>query len=195
MRAVMVAMILLLALPVLAAVEEPSAEAHHAEPRTFLGIPVWIVKLVNMALFFGFLGWLIVGPVKKVLHDRRERIRQQLAEARERNTRADGMAEEIRERLRKLEEEVAMILRRAEEEGERQKQQLMAAANEDAEKILRSARGEVDARVKAARKELTEYAGELAAQRAHRLLAESLTETDRRKLFEESLTALPEERS
>lgn len=205
MRALLLAMSLLLPLPILAAQDVPPGEAAHGQEtahageahhqRTYFGIPGWILKLVNMVLFFGFLAWLVVGPIKNILRERRERIRQQLAEARERDARADRMAEEIRERLRKLEDEVAMILRRAEQEGERQKQQLMAAANDDAEKILRSARSEVEARVKLARKELTEYAGELAAQRAHRLLEQSLNEADRRKLFEESLAALPEERS
>jgi len=209
LRALAIAMGLLMLSPVLFAVEEtppgdathgaaqpahPEGQAHHQEPP-FLGIPRWILKMVNMLLFFGFLAWLLVGPVKKAFRERAETIRQRLAEARERDAKADQMASDIAARLSKLEGEVGAILKRAQEEGERQKQELIAAANEESEKILRSARGEVEARIRLARKELTDYAGELAAQRAHQLLQQSLTDADRRKLFEESLTSIPEDRS
>ena len=173
-------------------------EAHgegHAPSKTYFGIPGWILKLINMILFFGLLIFLLRGPVGNAIRGRGSAIQQQLAEARERRQKADQLAEEIRGRLSRLEGDVATILKRAEEEGERQKQELIAAANEEAEKILRSARSEVDARVKQARKELTDYAGELAAQRAQQILAESLTEGDRRKLFDESVRNITEKSS
>ena len=173
---------------------EPHGEHHQAE-RTYFGIPGWILKLVNMFLFIGLLVWLLRKPIKSAFQARGERIRADLAEARERREKSDRMAAEIQGRLDKIEDEVAMILRRAEEEGERQKQELIAAANEEAEKIVRAARNEVDARVKLARKELTDYAGELAAQRAHQILRDTMTETDQKKIFDESLEAVARERS
>ena len=42
-------------------------EAHgegHEAPKTYFGIPGWILKLANMLVFLGLLGWLIGGPVK-----------------------------------------------------------------------------------------------------------------------------------
>lgn len=173
---------------------EPHGEEHQAE-RTYFGIPGWILKFINLLLFIGLLVWLLRKPMKRALQGRGERIRAELAEARERREKSDRMAEEIQSRLDKLEDEVALILGRAEEEGERQKQELIAAANEEAERILRNARNEVDARVKLARKELTDYAGELAAQRAHQILRESMTEGDQRKIFEQSLDDVAGERS
>lgn len=167
----------------------------HATPKTYFGIPGWILKLLNMILFVGLLVYLLRAPIKNAIRSRGEGIRQQQAEARERREKADRLAEEIRGRLNRLEGEVATILKRAEEEGERQKQELIAAANDEAEKILRAARSEVDARVKLARKELTDYAGELAAQRAQQILEDSLTEGDRRKLFDESLQSIAEKSS
>lgn len=168
------------------------AAAHHDD--SFLGMPGWVAKLINMLLFFGFLYWLVRGPVKSALAGRKERIRQELQEARDRREKSDHMADEIQARLKRLEGEVEMILKRAAEEGERQKQELIAAGNEEAEKILRSARNEVDSRVKQARKELKEYAGELATERAARLVEQSLTEEDRKRLFEEGLGTLAEDR-
>ena len=47
----------------------------------------------------------------------------------------------------------------------------------------------------AAKQELTAYAGELATRRAHQILRESMTDQDRKKLFEESLDQIGEKRS
>jgi F0F1-type ATP synthase membrane subunit b/b' len=64
---------------------------------------------------------------------------------------------------------------------------MIAAAEAEAKKILASARGEVDNRIKNARHELTEYAGQLASERAEQILREKTTDADRQKLFNESL--------
>ncbi|MGZ8797484.1 MAG: hypothetical protein ACXW2F_09070, partial [Thermoanaerobaculia bacterium] len=79
-----------------------------------------------------------------------------------------------------------------EAEGQRQRQELIAAAEAEAAKILQAARNEVDNRLKSARRELTEYAGQLATERAESILRETITESDQRKLFEESLRQVGE---
>ena len=44
----------------------------HEAPKTYFGIPGWILKLANMLLFLGVLGWFLGGPIKKALIDRRD---------------------------------------------------------------------------------------------------------------------------
>ena len=65
----------------------------------------------------------------------------------------------------------------------------------EAQKILQSARNEVDNRLKRARHELTEYAGELATQRAAQILREKVNDSDRERLFDESVREVAEARS
>ncbi len=159
----------------------------HQGPK-FLGLPSWIWKLANMIAFIAFLVWLIGGPVKRGLAARHEQIRREAAEAKERRAKADQMAADIQTRLSQLEEEVRLIRERAQTEGERQKQELIAAAEAEAQKILQSARSEVDNRLKHARHELTEYAGQLASERAEQLLRDKITDADKQKLFRQSLS-------
>lgn len=166
----------------------------HAE-KTYFGIPGWILKLANMVLFLGVLGYFVAGPVKKAFRDRNESIRREAEEARERRTKADQMASAIQARLTAIEAEVRAIHERAQAEGERQKRELMAAAEAEAQKILNQARTEVDNRLKHARHELTEYAGQLAAERAEAILREKITSADQSKLFEESVRELGEVRA
>ncbi|MDP9360492.1 MAG: ATP synthase F0 subunit B [Acidobacteriota bacterium] len=167
----------------------------HGAPKTYFGIPGWILKLVNMLLFLGVLGWLIGGPAKKALAERRLQIQAEAEEARSRRAKADQLATDIQARLTQIENDVLAIHERAQAEGERQKRELIAAAEAEAQKILQSARNEVENRLKHARHELTEYAGELATQRAEQILREKVTDQDRKRLFEESVREVAEARS
>jgi F-type H+-transporting ATPase subunit b len=154
-----------------------------------------MLKLVNMLLFLGLLGWALGGPIKKALTERRAQIQADAEEARARRAKADQLAADIQARLTQIENDVRGIHERAEAEGEKQKRELIAAAEAEAQKILQSARNEVDNRLKRARHELTEYAGELATQRAEQILREKVTDKDRERLFEDSIRDVAEARS
>ncbi|HEX2121327.1 MAG TPA: F0F1 ATP synthase subunit B [Thermoanaerobaculia bacterium] len=173
---------------------ESHGAAGHA-PETYFGIPGWILKLLNMILFLGVLIYFVRGPLQKAMADRKESIRRAAEEAKERRTRADQMASDIQARLTAIEQEVRAIHERAQAEGERQKRELIAAGEAEAAKILQTARNEVDNRLKHARHELTEYAGELAAERAEQILRDKINEDDQRRLFQESLRQVSEVRS
>jgi len=173
-------------------------EAHggeHEAPKTYFGIPGWLLKLANMILFLAVLGFVLGGPVKKALATRRVEIQTAAEEARARRAKADQLASDIQARLTQIEKDVNAIHQRAQVEGEKQKQELIAAAEAEAQKILQSARNEVDNRLKRARQELTEYAGQLASQRAEQILREQVTDKDRERLFEDSVRDVAEARS
>lgn len=182
-----------------AAHEKVHPNEEHGEgkeaPKTYFGIPGWILKIVNMILFIGFLVWFAGGPVKTALANRSEEIRKAAAEAKERRAKADSLAADIQKRLSQIEADVKAIHERAEQEGERQKRELIAAAEVEAQKILTAAKNEVDNRLKYARHELTEYAGELTAERAEAILAQNINGEDQKKLFRESLSEVGEVRS
>lgn len=210
-RLILIAILLLTATYAFAQAESPNAVAHGTEkqahavahpdeahgehgeaPKTYFGIPAWILKLLNMIVFFGILGYFIVKAAKPALAARSEEIRRDAEQAAERRQRADQMAADIQARLTQIEQDVRAIHDRAEAEGKRQRQELMAAAEAEAAKIVQAARNEVDNRLKHARHELTEYAGQLASERAEAILRETITEADQRKLFEESLRQVGE---
>lgn len=171
--------------------EKAPTESHE---KTYFGIPGWILKFVNMILFAGFLVYILRGPVKNAFAARGEAIRKAREEAVERRARADAMAIEIQSRLGRIEQEVQAIRERALADGERQKRELLAAAEAEAAKILLAARNEVENRLKSARQELTEYAGQLASERAEALLREKITDSDKTKLFRDSLAQIGETR-
>jgi F-type H+-transporting ATPase subunit b len=169
-----------------------AAAAEHHEDVYFGFIPGYVLKFINIVLFVGALVWVIKGPAMAAFAARTEEIKRQAVEARERREKAESLASDIQARLTQIEAEVVAIRQRAEAEGERQRKDLIASAEAEAAKILQAARNEVDNRLKFARKELTEYAGELAAERAEAILREKITTEDQRKLFSDSLTQVGE---
>ncbi len=189
--------ILVVALPLLAVAAEgghaeaAGGEGAHAE-KTYFGIPAWVLKLVNLVVFLGLLIWVLKGPIASAFKARGEQISAELAEARERNAKADRLALDIQARLDQIQGDVAAIVERAKVDGEKQKVEIIEAARVEAEKILAPALGEVDSRIKQARKELTDYAGQLAADKTHEILASSMTESDRKRVFAESVKAIEE---
>lgn len=183
-----------------AAAEKVHGEQGHGEagthaPKKIWIFPAWLVKLANMLLFLGALIYFVRVPVKTAMRERSEAIRRAAEEAKERRIKADQMASDIQARLTAIESEVRAIHERAQAEGERQKRDLITAAEAEAAKILQAARNEVDSRLKHARHELTEFAGQLAAERAEQILREKINEDDQRRLFQESLRQVSEVRS
>jgi F-type H+-transporting ATPase subunit b len=164
-----------------------ASEGGEHAPATYFGIPSWILKTANMLLFIGVLAYFVGGPVKKAFAERTAAIRAASVEAAERREKADRMAGEIQARLAAIEAEVRAIHERAATEGERQKRELVAAAEVESQKMLATARNEVENRLKHARTELTEFAGQLASERAEAILRETITEQDQKNLFQESL--------
>lgn len=213
-KILLVLLLLVVALPILAQEQkQPNAVAHGAEKAAaqaahpgedvggphegpkFLGLPAWIWKLLNMLLFIGLLVWLLGGPAKKFFADRHGQIRSAADEAKARRAKADQLASDIQARLTQIEADVQAIHERAEAEGERQRRELTEAAKAEAQRILATARAEVDSRLKHARHELTEYAGELAAQRAEQIVRDKITEADQKRIFDESVKEVAEVRS
>lgn len=175
------------------AAEEVHGEGADHEEEVYFGfVPGWLLKAVNMILFIGLLVWLLKGPIGNAFAARSAEIRAAAEQARERREKADRLASDIQARLTQIEAEVVAIRERAESEGERQRKELIAAAEAEAARILQAARNEVENRLKFARKELTEYAGELAATRAEQILRDKITSEDQRKLFRDSLNQVGE---
>jgi F-type H+-transporting ATPase subunit b len=69
---------------------------------------------------------------------------------------------EIESRLSRLDDEINQMRARSEKEAAVEEERIKAAAAEDARRIIESAGQEIEAATKAARRELTAYAADLA---------------------------------
>lgn len=162
--------------------------AHGA--ATFLGVPLWIWQVVNLALFLGLLVWALRKPVATFFGTRREGVEKALKKAEEDRAKAAALLAEVDARVARLDTELAEIGTRARREAEEDQAALLREADSEAVKIVERARAEMDSRVRAARKELTAYAGDLAVEIARDILSRNVTTEDESRLRQEGIDAL-----
>jgi F-type H+-transporting ATPase subunit b len=97
-----------------------------------------------------------------MFRDRSAAIQKAMQEAQKASEEARRRLAEIESRLMKLDVEIGMMRDSAEKEGAVEEARIQASAEEDARKIVASAEQEIAAAAKAARRQLTAYAADLA---------------------------------
>jgi F-type H+-transporting ATPase subunit b len=122
----------------------------------------WLCMLLN----FVIIAWVIVWAGHRYLsgafRDRTAAIQKAMREAQKASEEARRKLAEIEARLQRLDVEIAMMRDAAEREAAVEEARIKAAAEEDGRKIVTAAEQEIAAATKAARRQLTAYAADLA---------------------------------
>ena len=122
--------------------------------------------LLCVLLNFAVIAWILLWVSRKYLpgafRARTAAIQKAMQEAQKASEQARRRLAEIESRLMKLDVEIGMMRDTAEKEAAAEEARIQAAAQEDARKMLESAQLEIAAALKAARRELTAYAADLA---------------------------------
>jgi F-type H+-transporting ATPase subunit b len=122
----------------------------------------WLSIVLNFAVIAIVIIWAGRKFLPGIFRDRTAAIQKAMLEAQKASEEARGKLAEIESRLAKLDEEIARMRDAAEKEGAAEVARIEAAAQEDARKIVASAEQEVAAAIKAARRQLTAHAADLA---------------------------------
>jgi F-type H+-transporting ATPase subunit b len=122
----------------------------------------WLCVILNFAVIGIVLlqvGW---KHLPGAFRNRSASIQRSMQEAQKASEEARRKLAEIESRLMKLDVEIGRMRDSAEAEAAAEEVRIKAAAEEDARKIIESAEQEIAAAAKAARRELTAYAADLA---------------------------------
>ncbi len=160
----------------------------------FLGIPLWIWQLANLILFLGVLLYFVARPIAAMFRNRQLEVEERLKEAKALRAEAARLEADVHERMARLDVEIAEIRSRAIAEGEAERAALAERADREVERARREAEAEIGRRLAAAKLELKRTAADLTASTARELLSAQITDDDRRRLLEESVTRLGDER-
>jgi F0F1-type ATP synthase membrane subunit b/b' len=167
------------------------AEEHAA---TFLGLPLWLWQLVNLAGFLAVMLYFIARPLAAMFRNRQLAVEERLREAKELRAEAARLGAEVHERMARLDQEIAEIRARGVAEGEAERTALSEKGDREVERVRREAEEEIGRRLAAARLELRKVAADLTAGAAREMLAGEITDEDRRRLLEEGVALLAEDR-
>jgi F-type H+-transporting ATPase subunit b len=128
----------------------------------------WLSMALNFAVIAGVIIWAGRKYLPGLFRDRTTAIQKAMQEAQKASEEARRKLAEIESRLMKLDVEIGMMRDSAEKEGAAEEARIQASAQEDARKIVVSAQQEIAAAAKAARRQLTAHAADLAVGLAQR---------------------------
>jgi F-type H+-transporting ATPase subunit b len=149
-------------------------------------------KVVNFAVLFGGLTYILYKPLRNFLTKRSRDIRAALDEARGARREAEQKLEEAQRRIAALEDEVTGMKREAELKGLKEQAKIKALAEKEAIRIRTFAQQEIDLQLKAGIQELKEYTAEIAASLAEARMKDKITEEGQSKLIDKSIERLAE---
>jgi F-type H+-transporting ATPase subunit b len=122
----------------------------------------WLAVLLNFVVVAAVLGWAARKYLPGMFRDRTLSIQRAMEEARRASVDANRRLGEIESRLARLGDEIDAMKAAGEKDMAAEEARIKAAAEEDARKIVESAGQEIAAAAKAARRDLTAYAADLA---------------------------------
>jgi F0F1-type ATP synthase membrane subunit b/b' len=176
------------ALPLSLATQE--AEEHAS---TFLGLPLWLWQLLNLAAFLAVLLYFVARPLAAMFRNRQLAVEERIREAKALRAESARLEAEVHERMARLDQEIAEIRARGLAEGEAERAALSEKADREVERVRREAEEEIGRRLAAAKQELRKAAADLTAGAARDMLTAQITEEDRGRLLEEGVARLAED--
>jgi F-type H+-transporting ATPase subunit b len=176
---------------ILAAVAGPLGQAAPLAQGEENGLVInwfWIVVSSLNFLFFLFLVTRIgIGPIQRVLDERRARIEQGLKDAEEARKQRERADEEHRAALAEARREAAEIITRAQKVADESAAQLIQTARSESERIVERGRSEVGAEKDRAIAEIRAEVADLAIQAAEKVVGESMDGERQRALVQQFL--------
>ena len=151
----------------------------------------WLAVLLNFVVMAGVLGWAGRKYLPGMFRERTAAIQRAMEEARRASEEANRRLGEIESRLSKLGDEMAAMRAVGEKDVAQEEARIRAAAEEDGRKIVESAEQEIAAAAKAARRDLTAYAADLAIGLAKKQIhVDAGTDASLVRIFADKLTGV-----
>jgi F-type H+-transporting ATPase subunit b len=137
----------------------------------------WVFFLINFGIIAGLIVMLMKSKLPGWFRSQTEIIQQSLEEARHSSEEARSRLTEIEARLARIDAEISEMRASAESEAKVEEQRILAAAEADKQHIIAAAEQEIAAAARLARRDLKQYAAELAVDVAeHRIQVDAQTD-------------------
>jgi F-type H+-transporting ATPase subunit b len=148
----------------------------------------WILVSAANFLFFLFVLYrLALGPLSKLLDERRARIEQGLTDAEQARRDRERAEQERTAALAEARKEANDILARAQRVAQETRDRDIAATKQELERLRERAAGEIEAEKQRAVTDLRAEVADLALAAAGKVVGETMTDDRQRRLVEEFL--------
>jgi F-type H+-transporting ATPase subunit b len=157
----------------------------------------WVlVATFNFVLFLALLYVFALGPVSKMLAERRKRVEQGLKDAEQARRDRESAEQERLAALAQARAEANQIIDRAQKVAQETREADIAATREELERMRVRSTADIEAEKQRAIADLRAEVADLALAAAGKVVGESMNDARQRRLVEEFLreTAVPAER-
>lgn len=175
-------------------------QTHEAQASTESEAPhgqTWvqtIAKVVNFAILGGVLVYFLKTPISAYLVSRSTQIRQDLVTAAEMRSTASAQLAEIDRKLQALPAELEKLRAQGAQDVKAEQARIAQAAAAERERLIAQTHREIDARLRMARRQLTEHAADLAIKIAAERIKRTITPDDQIRLVDRYAAQLREAR-
>ncbi len=146
-------------------------------------------SLLAISVFFLFLvmSYLLFNPARKLLQDRQNKIRDDIATAAGDKEDAAKLKAEYEERLKNVEKETEVILSDARQKALKNEAKIIGDAKEEAARIIARANVEAELEKKRVADEMKQEMVSIAAMMASKVVAANIDTTIQQSLVDETL--------
>ncbi|MCM1461016.1 MAG: F0F1 ATP synthase subunit B [Bacteroides sp.] len=138
-------------------------------------------------LLFIFLSYILIDPVRKVLEDRREKIKNDVESAASDRAEAAKLKAEYDARIKKADDEAGEILSAARKKAVKNEENIIADANAEAARIISRANQEAELEKSKVKDEVRQEIISVATAMAGKFVAGSMDEGKQAALIDETL--------
>jgi F-type H+-transporting ATPase subunit b len=131
----------------------------------------WVSTLLNFAVIAGLIIFAMKSSLPKMFRERTSAIQRGIEEARKASADSAAKLQDIEARLSKLDQDIASMKIQAEQDADAEDRRLRAATEEEKNKILQTAEQEITSASNMARRDLKQYAAELAVALAEKRIS------------------------
>ena len=153
-----------------------------------------IAKVVNFAILGGVLFYFLRTPISTYLVARGGQIRQDLVSAAEMRATAAAQLADIERKLQALPAELDALRAQGALDVKAEQARIAHAAAAERERLIAQTHREIDARLRMAKRQLTEHAAELAVKVAEDRIRRTITPEDQLRLVDRYAAQLREAR-
>ena len=150
------------------------------------------LTIIAVFVLFALMSYFLFNPARKLLNDRKQKIKDELDDAKENMEHAHSLKEEYENRLKSIDKEAESILSEARRKALENENQIIAEARQEAARIMERARVEAQLEKQKMADEVKKEMISIASMMAGKVVAASIDTTVQAGLIDETLKEMGE---
>ncbi len=152
----------------------------------------WFLVIINFLIFVIIMKKVFFKKIAAIIEQREQEIEKDLEEAKNSKLEAEKIKSDYQIKINKAQEEAAQILKERVEIGKEKANEIIENANKEALRIKDRTMREIEQDRLRAKDELKDQIGDMVILTASRFIGDNMSETDSKRLVEESISKIGE---